>query len=350
MRGSRYIVIAAFLMVSVGLWNLYAQDVFKLKVDVPLVSLEAIVKDATGRAVTTLQQSDFEIYEDGVAQEIRYFGSAETPRSVLLILDVTGVLEKQAPFMVRGINYFLANLRPQDRVALGAMGPEFGMLMNFRNVEKGKPVEVKVPKERIGSNIYESMDMAARRFNKEEGRKAIIALTDGRETFMFNETQRLGKVAAIADDDHFKKHLSAARKRGIPYYFIALDTEPQYLTGYDYEYAFFKNPSGYMRTRFYGGGERRPRIAEEYLEGVRLRMEKLAEATGGLVIYPRSLEEVAQMYTQMALEMGYAYTVGYAPTSPNDGKAHRIDVRVKNKSLTVTQSRTTYGGTETGKK
>jgi VWFA-related protein len=344
MRKVRFLWLVPVLFVSIGLW---AQDtVYKLKVDVPMVTLEAFVKDATERPVISLTPTDFEIYEDGERQEIRYFGAAETPRSVLLAFDVTGVLDKQAPFMVQGVNVFLANLREQDRIAFGIIGPEFEMLMPFRKMEKGKPVGLKVPKERIGSNLYDSLDMGARRFTKEEGRKAIIVLTDGRETQLFNETQRLGFVPAISDDSHFKKYLNEARKRGIPYYFIALDTDPQYITGTDMEYAYFKRPEGYMRSAQYGNGQRRPRIAEEFLEGVRARMEKLAEATGGLVIYPRSIDHVVALYTQISAELGYSYSLGYLPKSANDGQTHKIEVRLKDKNLKVSQSRNSYGGPE----
>ena len=290
-----------------------------------------------------LRQSDFEIYENGELQEIGYFGPAETPRSLLLVFDVTGVMDSQGPFMVQGMNVFLANLRDQDRVGVGVMGPEFEMLMDFRKLEKGKPVNVRLPRERIGSNLYESLDMASRRFNKEQGRKAIIAMTDGRETRMFNETQKLGKVLDLADDSDFKKWLKDARKRGVPYYFIALDTDPRYMGRYDYEYAFLKNPDGYLRSPLYANAMRNPNIAEEYLAGVRLRLEKLAEATGGRVIYQKSLEDVVALYGQIAAELGYSYSLGYSPKVSNSNeKVRRIEVRVKEPSLKVEQSRTSY--------
>jgi VWFA-related protein len=342
MRKLRYTILGSLLLLSVCV---IAQDNdFKLNVDVGLVSLEAIVKDAMEHPQMHLTQNDFEIYEDGRPQDIVHFGAAETPRTMLLIFDVTGVMDKQGPFMAQGMNIFLANIREQDKVGIGVMGPEFEMFMPFRKMEKGKPANVKLPKERIGSNLYESLDMGARRFNKEDGRKAIIAMTDGRETELFNETKRLGYVPAIEDDLHFKKWANDARKRGIPYYFIALDTDPKYISGIDMEYAYFKNPDGYMRSPEYSRARRNPRIAEEYLEGVRLRMEKLAEATGGRVIYPRSLNDVVGLFNQIAIELGYSYSMSFAPRSAGDNGTHSIQVRVKDKSLKVTSSRESYGG------
>jgi VWFA-related protein len=345
MRYSRYLwVFSLTLLLTLALYAQDSEPVYKLRVDVPVVMLEAIVRDANARPQVQLRQSDFEIYEDGQPQEILYFGPAETPRSILLAFDVTGVMDEQGPFMVQAMNLFLANLREQDRIAVGAIGPEFEMLMNFRTYEKGKSLTINLPKERRGSNLYESLSMAARRFNKENGRKAMIIMTDGRETFMFNETMRLGMVQNIADDSDFQKWLKDARKAGIPYYFMALDTDPRYMGRWDYEYSYLKDPAGYMRTAQYANGRRSPRLADEYLAGVRLRLEKLADATGGAVIYPTSMEGVIGMYARIAIELGYSYSLGYAPKSPvDDGKFRKLEVRVKDTTLRVSQSRMGYG-------
>lgn len=321
-----------------------AQDPeFKLRVDVPVVSLDAIVKDSANHPVTHLSQADFEIYEDGVKQEIGYFEAAETPRSFLLVFDVTGVLETRKPAMLKAMDAFFRNVREEDRVGVGSIGPEFDMLMSFRKLQKGKPVNVKLPAEQTGSNIYESLEMAARRFGKEDKRRAVIAMTDGRDSLMFSETQRLGKVADLSNDDQFKRRYSEARKRGVPYYFIALDTDPRYLGNIDHEYAFFKNPDGYMRTSQYANGARSKTIADDYLAGVKLRMERLAEATGGRVLYPRSMEEVVQFFDKISDELGHSYSLGYSAKSADDGKVHKIEVRTKS-GYKVEQSRTSYGG------
>jgi VWFA-related protein len=343
MRLRRYVWMFT-LSCLVILLRIQAQDTpFTLDVDVPVVSLDAVVQDLNGRPQFQLTKEDFEIREDGEPRDIRFFGATETPRSTMLLFDVTGVMESQAPFMAKATNVFLANLREQDRIAVATIGPQMDLLMNFRKVEKGKPFDVKLPPTQVGSNIYECLDAAARRLSKEPGRKVIVALTDGRDTLMFNETKRLGEVAQIANDDDFKKRLSTARKRGVPYYIIALDTDPSYLKGYDYEYAYFKNPSGYKISREFANGKRSKNIAEEYLAGVRLRLEQLATATGGRVVYPRSMEDVVDMYKLFAIEMGYSYSLGFSPKAANDGKFHSIEVRVKGDGLKVTQSRNGYG-------
>lgn len=155
------------------------------------MTLEAVVQDANNKPVINLTQADFQIFEDGEPQEIRYFAPTETPRSLLLMFDVTGVMESQGPFMAKGFNTFFANFRPQDRVAVAAFGPEFEMLMNFRDVAMGKTATIKLPPERIGTSLYDCLDHGTKRFDNKKGRKAIIVMTDGRDTTMFNQTKAL---------------------------------------------------------------------------------------------------------------------------------------------------------------
>jgi len=315
-----------------------AQDpVFKVRVDVPIVALEAVVKDSNNHPLIHLSQADFEIYEDGQPQEIRYFEAGEAPRTLLLVFDVTGVMDNSATFMQRAMGAVFANVREQDKVGVGVMGPEFEMLMGFRKIEKNKLPNVRLPLTRMGSNLFESLDMAARRFGKEDTRKAIIAMTDGRETRMFTETQKLLAPPDITKDSDFKGHLASAQKREVPYYFIAMDTDPHYLGPTDMEYRTLRDHTPIPKAKA-------STLADDYLAAVKLRMERLAEVTGGRVTYIKSLPEVVDAFDRVSRELGYSYSMGYYPkASLDDGKVHKIEIRTR-AGYKVEQSRATYGG------
>lgn len=208
--------------------------------------------------------------------------------------------------------------------------------MGFRTIDRDKPPNVRLPGTRFGSNLYESLDTAAKRFGKEDKRKAIIAMTDGRETRMFEETRKLLAPMDIAKDSEFKARLEDAKKRQVPYYFVAMDTDPRYLGPTDMEYLTLRDrtatPKGKAST-----------LADDYLAAVKLRMERLAEVTGGRVTYVKSLPEVVDAFDHVSRELGYSYSMGYYPkASLDDGKVHKIEIRTR--SYRVEQSRTTYGG------
>ena len=69
-----------------------------------------------------------------------------------------------------------------------------------------------------------------------------------------------------------------------------------------------------------------------------------ADATGGRVVYPRNLQDVIGFYGQISRELGFSYSLGYSPKNLDDGKFHKIEVRVRGEGLKLTQSRDGYGG------
>src|SRR5262245_25437557 len=114
-----FVRLLPFLLVS-GLW-LHGQQVpYILKVDVPLVSVDITVRDAAGKPVNDLVSEDFEVYEDGVRQDIRNFSPVSTPYDVFLLFDRSGSTQHKWPFMQRAVASFIASLRPQDRIAIGS--------------------------------------------------------------------------------------------------------------------------------------------------------------------------------------------------------------------------------------
>lgn len=91
---------------------------FKVKVDVHLVLVEAIVRDAHGGLVGDLHQQDFHVFEDGAEQRVTYFSRDELPLAVALVVDASGSM---APVIreLRQVTYdTMSQLKPTDQVAL----------------------------------------------------------------------------------------------------------------------------------------------------------------------------------------------------------------------------------------
>src|SRR5688572_24458109 len=103
----------------------FAQDPYTLKVDVPVVSVDVAVSDSNGLLVNELTKSDFQIFEDGALQEIRFFSPVAAPYNVFLLFDRSGSTRNKWSFMRNAVVSFIENLRPQDRVALGSFDEKF---------------------------------------------------------------------------------------------------------------------------------------------------------------------------------------------------------------------------------
>jgi VWFA-related protein len=224
----------------------------------------------------------------------------------------------------------LKRMRPQDRIALASFASQFQMLMEWRNVA-GKPVDVLAPAPQAGSDFFRALERAIGSFKKEKDRKAIIVMTDGRDTSMFDDVVRLGKIVAVDADKDFQKLLKSVAKQSIPTYFIAMNTDRNRdSTALDFEHGALEGASGRA-------------FADNYLVAVRSRMERLAEATGGKVLYPKTIADVVPLYDAVGRDLGYSYSMGYSSNNKsNDGKPRRIEVRVRKNGLKVTQSRDSY--------
>ena len=157
-----------------------AQDEFQLKVSVSLVSVEVGVYDRKGEAVTTLQQEDFQIFEDGVPQQIRSFEPSGVSFNALLVVDRSQSMEKAWTSVVAGLNRFMEVLRTQDRVAVAAFDSGIDMMTEWRSAKSGRQSRIGMAPDGRGTDFYGAVTWAAGYIKGEKGRKGVILFSDGK--------------------------------------------------------------------------------------------------------------------------------------------------------------------------
>ena len=320
-----------------GTWVLAQEQVFTLKVDVPVVSVDVSVHDASGRAINDLSADDFSLFEDGIRQDIRYFSPVSTPYNILLLFDRSGSTQHKWPFMQKAVAGFIASLRPQDRIAIGTFDSEVEMQMDWTG-DRGKALlalpELINPKVIGGTNFYQAVERTlTREFRKVMGRRAVVVLTDGRDTSLYRTLVERNRLLEPSEDRGFLKAYRAAHTQRIPVYFVAINTdnnlEPNSIGGDEYrnlQIIFPKSP-----------------MSQRYLSQVRVRMEQLAEVSGGRIVFPKSIEEIIPLYQQIGRELGMSYSLGYVPSNPAPASSFRkIEVRTRTDELRLTQTRTGY--------
>jgi VWFA-related protein len=103
-----------------------------VKVDVDLVTVDALVlqKD-TARVVGDLKREDFQILEDGKAQEITHFSQNSLPLSVLLMIDRGGCLDAYSWEVRNAAIQAVARLKPTDEVAVMSYHNTTELLQEF---------------------------------------------------------------------------------------------------------------------------------------------------------------------------------------------------------------------------
>jgi len=90
-----------------------------IRVNTDLVVIDAqVLQKKTGRIVNSLTREDFQIYEDGVKQEITFFSQDKLPLSVVLLFDLTETVRPVLKPLAKGALQALQHLKPGDEAAV----------------------------------------------------------------------------------------------------------------------------------------------------------------------------------------------------------------------------------------
>jgi von Willebrand factor type A domain len=150
-----------------------------LKIDTALVTFPVIVSDRNDVYVPDLKQSEWQIYEDGIAQEIAFFATIKEPFHVVLMLDTSGSTEEKLGHIQRAASAFVDQLQPADRVKVISFDDEVRDWGNFTGTraELKKAIADLVPGK--GTKLYDAMRLALSNLARIRGRKAIVLFSDG---------------------------------------------------------------------------------------------------------------------------------------------------------------------------
>jgi VWFA-related protein len=283
-----------------------------------------MVHDDRGSAVTDLTQKDFDIYEDGQLQELRSFSPPGAGLSVFLLVDRLWFENEQAA----AVQAFVKTLRPLDRIAVASLD-NFKVLMNWRTAQSFRLQDIDRPSRpkpemTPTTDLYVGLEEVAGRFGNERGRRAIVAITHGRDREIMAQTLRLGSPVELENDTEFSKHLQTLQRAAIPIHIIAKTN--------------LENEEGKLHGPWFWHSDA---VMAAFLKGVQLRMEKLADITEGRILFPKNIEELEPLFRNVGLALGISYALSYAPkNNARDGTRRTVEVRVRRGR--VTQSRTEY--------
>ena len=310
---------------------------YTLKVDVPYVSVDVMVQDAGGKMINDLSANAFSVYENGIRQEVVHFLPVSTPYNILLLFDRSGSTQDKWLLMQRAVAGFITSLRPQDRIQIATFDYEVETQLPWTS-DRRKALGILpqlIRANRIGgTDFYRSVEQTLRHeFKKMDGRRALVVLTDGRDTSLYKDAVNRNRLVEPKNDRPYQRLVKLARTQRIPIYFVAFNTDknfqPNLIGGDEYRSlrVIFPNSS----------------LPDQYLTAVRARMEEVAEASGARVLFPDRLEDIVPLYQQIANELGTSYTLGYISSNgATDGSFRRIEVYATEADVRVTQSRSGY--------
>lgn len=288
-----------------------------IKVDSSIVRLNVGVVDQRGKPITNLDRSNFRIFEDGTKQEIARFEPSAAPFSVVMILDMSGSTLPMRQVMKMSAFRFLDALAPEDRIAVVEFYDSINLRNDFTNDRPTIINSIEVANGRGKTQFYKALDFALNKLaNEGNRRKAIIVLSDGVDTSLRDvDRESLAKLkddeiaTAIKPDasEVLRRVLNKADLLGATIYPLALPTgDPAKLA----------DPT--------------PRQIAMY-KAARARLQAVADRSGGTLHAINRLEDMGNLYAQVAAEIRTLYTIEYQPTNDKrDGKWREISIKTDN--------------------
>jgi VWFA-related protein len=156
-----------------------------IRVNVELVQLDAeVLQKKTGRPVGSLSKEDFELYEDGVRQQIAELSQGQLPLSVVLLFDLTASVQPVLKPLAAGALEALQHLKPEDEVAVMVYAASAQLLQDFTTDREQAVAAIKKASEMESSEaafFNEAIFQASEQLGKAKNprsRRTIIWLTD----------------------------------------------------------------------------------------------------------------------------------------------------------------------------
>jgi Ca-activated chloride channel family protein len=283
--------------------NLNDQGVFVFKKDVDEVLLHASVIDDHQHIVTNLNRNDFTVYEDGKPQNIIFFHHEDIPVAMGILIDNSGSMREKRSKVNQAALNLVRSSNPRDEVFVVNFNDEYYLDQDFTNdLLKLKEALEKID-ARGGTALYDAVVASADHLqqNARLDKKVLFVVTDG-------------------EDNESTETLEQAVKQ------LQQENGPQV-------YAI-----GIL------GDEEHPKRAKKALEII-------AQRTGGMAFFPKTLDEVDEISRTIARDIRNQYAIGYRPTNPRGAGGFRM-VRVEAKAkghskLTVRTKSGYYAGAQT---
>jgi Ca-activated chloride channel family protein len=258
-----------------------------------IVPVITTVTDMQGRLVPMLEREEFSILDNGKPQDITFFQNDVQPFTVVVMLDYSASMTANLDRLAAAAEQFLLRMLPQDKGQVGAFSDKIQFSGTFTNDRDDLIFALKDLQFGNPTRLYDAINESLAMLRDVEGRKVVLAFTDGDDT-----ASRVGMGDV----------LDRARDEEAMVYAIGMESE-------------YFNGQRMVRTRPDRG------------------LRRLAEETGGGYFELKKTDELNSTFTRVAQELHSQYTLGFTPTTL-DGKEHKLVVRMRQPGMNARARRT----------
>src|SRR5256885_3371876 len=284
----RTIFIFIFALVFLLVRDVYPAQK-SLKVDVELVMVNVAVTDSDNRPVTDLKAENFQIFEDKVEQQIRYFSMEAAPMTLGIVFDISHSMQKKLDFAKDAAMKFLEKGTPDDEYFLVEFSTRAKLAEGFTSDIRRLLDTLSLTPAEGATALYDAVYLGLSKLKSGQNpKKALLLITDGEDNHSRYSRREIRQVVRESDAQIYVLDLGRA------------------LVG------------------------------------------DLAEMTGGHS-YHTNVNDLEETCEKIALEMKNQYVIGYESTNRNkDGKFRKLRARVTPPAgmshLTVRARDGYYGG------
>lgn len=274
----------------------------RFRAGVELVSLNVSVSEG-GRFVADLEESEFEVFEDGVKQGITFFSRKQQPIALAILLDTSNSMEDKLPTAQEAAIGFARRMRPDDVIEVIDFSTQVRILQPFTNDGAALEKAIRGTTADGSTALYNAIYISLKELKKTKARteedirrQAIVVLSDGDDT-----TSLLP----------YEEVLDLAKR---------------------------------SETAIYSIGLRPPDIGRASFKEAEYVLRQLASETGGRSFFPSNIHELPKIYEAISQELSTLYSIAYTSrNSKRNGAWRRVVLRVTRPGL-VTRTRQGYFG------
>jgi Ca-activated chloride channel family protein len=252
-----------------------------IRIDTNLVLVPVNVTDPLNRFITGLEQTDFQVFEDGIRQKIVSFSNEDAPLSVGIVFDTSGSMGGNLSMSRLSVAEFFKTANPEDEAFLVEFSSRPELVVPFTHDLSEIQNRLISTRPKGSTALLDGVTLAMQTMKKAANpRKAMIVITDG-------------------GDNHSRYTFAEVRNR-------VREADVQiYAVG------------------IFGGGSGSPEEA-----GGPGLLSALSEPTGGHH-FVASLRQLPDIASKIGVELRNQYLIGYSPANDTrDGKYRSIKVIV----------------------
>ena len=258
-----------------------------------VVNIDAVVTDVAGNIVTNLKRQNFTITDNGVPQQVTNFAPSDAPLMTVILLEYSsqafsffGWTSAESMTGAMWADTFLREMKPADWVALKTFDLRTTLQVDFTH----NPDEIDQSLRTLGfpffheAVLFDAIFGTIDEMKSVKGKKSILLITRGYDTISHHRLDETYNLLKETDVTVF-----------------AIGTgEDQSLYG--------NSSIGYLQAKN--------------------QLNEFCRLTGGYAWFPRFGAELPQITNSVAAFLRNQYTIGFSPTTPQDGRYHKLVVSI----------------------